>query len=314
MQLEAGREGERSHLPYWLRKHTEGYAAWKAGLMIKLVLTDMDNTLIPWGQSKASPRAMEGIREMEEEGIRFAPASGRDFEELKTFFADDLSVLSSAITANGLVIRLDGRIIQKAEIEPSLLLRLDRALAPFVDEAALILYDQNAHAYARRPDAGAIEIMKTAFPGGVSYVSEWPDIEFSKLGIAMQTDAKRRDEICAAVSPQIPELDFVKPLPNWVDVVPHGVNKATAIKALADALHITMDEICAFGDSENDIEMLEAVGYPVVVANASPAAKAAARYFIPAAAEDSVGTAFLQIAEAARTGVLPDFLQDRNAR
>ena len=41
----------------------EGYAARKAGLMIKLVLTDMDNTLIPWGQSKASPRAMEGIRE-----------------------------------------------------------------------------------------------------------------------------------------------------------------------------------------------------------------------------------------------------------
>ena len=102
----------------------------------------------------------------------------------------------------------------------------------------------------------------------------------------------------------------MKPLPNWVDVVPHGVNKATAIKVLADALHITMDEICAFGDSENDIEMLSCVGYPVVVANASPAAKAAARYFIPAASEDSVGTAFLQIAEAARTGVLPDFLQE----
>ncbi len=310
MQPHLGTEGNRSHLPYWLGKQMAGLSVRKAEFMIKLVLTDMDNTLIPWGQKKASPRAMEGIREMEEEGIRFAPASGRDFEELKTFFADDLSVLSSAITANGLVIRLDGKVIQKAEIAPELLYRLDEALAPFADEAALILYDKKAHAYARRPDPGEIEIIKTAFPEGISFVSTWPDIEFSKLGIAMQTDAARRDEICDAVSPQIPELDFVKPLPNWVDVVPHGVNKATAIKVLADALHITMDEICAFGDSENDIEMLSCVGYPVVVANASPAAKAAARYFIPAASEDSVGTAFLQIAEAARIGVLPDFLQE----
>lgn len=310
MQPHLGTEGNRSHLPYWLGKQMVGLSVRKAEFMIKLVLTDMDNTLIPWGQKKASPRAMEGIREMEEEGIRFAPASGRDFEELKTFFADDLSVLSSAITANGLVIRLDGKVIQKAEIAPELLYRLDEALAPFADEAALILYDKKAHAYARRPDPGEIEIIKTAFPEGISFVSTWPDIEFSKLGIAMETDAARRDEICDAVSPQIPELDFVKPLPNWVDVVPHGVNKATAIKVLADVLHITMDEICAFGDSENDIEMLSCVGYPVVVANASPAAKAAARYFIPAASEDSVGTAFLQIAEAARIGVLPDFLQE----
>lgn len=277
--------------------------------MIRLVLTDMDNTLIPWGQSEASPRAMEGIREMQEEGICFAPASGRDFEELKTFFAQDTSVLRSAISANGLVIRLDGKIIQKSTIEPSLLFRLDEALQPFADEAALILYDKHAHAYARREDPGEISIMKTAFPEGISYVSAWPDIEFSKLGIALATDAARRDEIVSAVDPEIPELDFVKPLPNWVDVVPHGVNKATAINVLADALGISLDEVCAFGDSENDIEMLEAVGYPVAVANATENAKRSARYFIPAAADDSVGTAFLQIAEAARIGVLPDFLK-----
>lgn len=172
MQPHLGTEGNRSHLPYWLEKQTVGLSVRKAEFMIKLVLTDMDNTLIPWGQKKASPRAMEGIREMEEEGIRFAPASGRDFEELKTFFADDLSVLSSAITANGLVIRLDGKVIQKAEIAPELLYRLDEALAPFADEAALILYDKKAHAYARRPDPGEIEIIKMAFPQGISFVSE----------------------------------------------------------------------------------------------------------------------------------------------
>ena len=71
--------------------------------MIKLVLSDMDNTLLPWGQKTVSPRAMEGIREMQEEGIVFAPASGRAFSELVKFFDNDTSILRSAITANGLV-------------------------------------------------------------------------------------------------------------------------------------------------------------------------------------------------------------------
>jgi len=277
--------------------------------MIKLVLSDMDNTLLPWGQKTVSPRAMEGIREMQEEGIVFAPASGRAFSELVKFFDNDTSILRSAITANGLVVHLNGEEISRSVIDRASFMALDEALEPYADEAAAVMYDERGHAYIRREGPGKIEIFKSAFPGGVSYVTAWPDIEFTKIGVGLDTDAKRRDEIIDAIDPTIPGLDFVKPLPNWVDVVPHGVNKATAIQKLTGQMGITTDEVCAFGDGENDVEMLQSVGYPVVVANGSPKAKAAARYEIPDAREDSVGTAFLQIAEAARIGVLPDFLQ-----
>ena len=43
--------------------------------MIKLVLTDMDDTLIPAGQDGASDYAIEGIHAMQAAGLHFGPVS-----------------------------------------------------------------------------------------------------------------------------------------------------------------------------------------------------------------------------------------------
>lgn len=45
--------------------------------MIKLVLTDMDDTLIPAGHDGASDYAIEGIHAMQAAGLHFGPVSGR---------------------------------------------------------------------------------------------------------------------------------------------------------------------------------------------------------------------------------------------
>ena len=45
--------------------------------MIKLVLTDMDDTLIPAGRNGASDYAIEGIHAMQAAGLHFGPVSGR---------------------------------------------------------------------------------------------------------------------------------------------------------------------------------------------------------------------------------------------
>jgi len=61
-----------------------------------------------------------------------------------------------------------------------------------------------------------------------------------------------------------------------VELMPKGVNKVTGIRALVESMGISMDEIMAFGDYDNDVEMLSSVGLGVAVENASPSAKAAA--------------------------------------
>lgn len=56
--------------------------------------------------------------------------------------------------------------------------------------------------------------------------------------------------------------------PDSVDILQEGVNKATGIEQLCKWLNIKISEVIAVGDSFNDMEMLEAVGFGVTLGNA----------------------------------------------
>ena len=54
---------------------------------------------------------------------------------------------------------------------------------------------------------------------------------------------------------------------------------------------VTTDEAMAFGDSENDVTMLRAVGTGVAMGNAADDVKAAANYVTDDAMQDGIATA-----------------------
>ncbi|MBE6480398.1 MAG: HAD family phosphatase, partial [Olsenella sp.] len=80
------------------------------------------------------------------------------------------------------------------------------------------------------------------------------------------------------------------------------------IRWLCGHLGLSLDEVCVFGDSDNDAEMLALVPNSVVVAGASEKAEKAARWHIGPAGEDSVAQALMEIAEATSEGRLPSFM------
>ncbi len=53
------------------------------------------------------------------------------------------------------------------------------------------------------------------------------------------------------------------------DVNIRGVNKATGVKKIIEYLHFPLEDTYAFGDAVNDLEMLESVGHPVIMANSA---------------------------------------------
>ncbi len=61
--------------------------------------------------------------------------------------------------------------------------------------------------------------------------------------------------------------------PDSIDVLQAGINKATGLKYLCDWLSLDFENIIAFGDSYNDLEMLKYVGYPVTLNNGKEAVK-----------------------------------------
>jgi Cof subfamily protein (haloacid dehalogenase superfamily) len=55
-----------------------------------------------------------------------------------------------------------------------------------------------------------------------------------------------------------------------LDILPMGCSKGTALERLAARLGIERAQVAAIGDNYNDLEMLEYVGQPILMANAAP--------------------------------------------
>jgi Cof subfamily protein (haloacid dehalogenase superfamily) len=85
---------------------------------------------------------------------------------------------------------------------------------------------------------------------------------------------------------------------KYIDLTDQGVNKGTALKALAELWNIHPHEIAAIGDQAIDIEMLKYAGLPIAMANGVDELKQAAQWIAPSNDEDGVVWALERIIRA----------------
>jgi Cof subfamily protein (haloacid dehalogenase superfamily) len=83
-------------------------------------------------------------------------------------------------------------------------------------------------------------------------------------------------------------LYISKSLPYFLEFARDGVTKASGMEFTAQRLGFTAAETVAFGDGENDVELLEWAGRSFAVANAHPRALAAADAVCPSVDEEGV--------------------------
>jgi hydroxymethylpyrimidine pyrophosphatase-like HAD family hydrolase len=126
------------------------------------------------------------------------------------------------------------------------------------------------------------------------------DIEPSKIMLISRLDAA-----AGALSPversiqSISTVTFSKP--NYLEILPVGVNKAKAVGVLAQFLGVALSEVAAIGDGLNDLEMLSEVGFAIAMGNASDRVKAAAGLVVGSNNEAGVAQAVNEI--LARNGI-----------
>lgn len=63
-----------------------------------------------------------------------------------------------------------------------------------------------------------------------------------------------------------------------IHIMELGHSKMNGVRKASELIGIDTKDIAAFGDSDNDVSMLQDCGVGIAVANASPAAKMAAKY------------------------------------
>src|SRR5699024_1999493 len=65
---------------------------------------------------------------------------------------------------------------------------------------------------------------------------------------------------------------------NIVEIVKKGINKAVGLHKLAHYYHIPQEQIIAFGDGDNDLEMIDYAGVGVAMENGIDELKHIANY------------------------------------
>jgi hypothetical protein len=83
-------------------------------------------------------------------------------------------------------------------------------------------------------------------------------------------------------------LYISKSLPFFLELAAPGVTKGAGLDFLAERMGFTPADTIAFGDGENDVELVEWAGYAVAVENAHDRVKAVADWICPPAAEEGV--------------------------
>ena len=274
--------------------------------MIKLVLTDIDNTLIPLGAGKATDRALAGIHALLDAGVAFGPATGRDLDGMTRFFRGDEDCWRTGLISNGKLIYLNGELVKATYFDHGQVEAMCGVVRANDDALAVLRVDEVDYAFGATDEqlAAAADVLGENLPG----TDVVPDGDILTVTLMCEGGPDRCEEVADRARAAAPGLEFLSPVAHVYDVVPRGWNKATALEELMRAMGVSPEEVVVFGDSQNDVPILRMVPNSVVVANAMPEAAEVARFRIGACADDAVADALLSIAEASARGEMPDFL------
>ena len=283
----------------------------KGPSMIKLALTDLDDSLIRVGLPHATHHALDAIHAMLDAGLRFGPCTGRVPWDLHLLFAEDSAAYQTGVTVNGQLVYIDGELVFDKPIPHEGLQKVANTVYDFPGTALMI--NDFGNRYSVGISAQEIGRYYAEFGRiGNVRVRIPEDRPIYKANIRVVGDKNRLHEVRRQLMHLVPELDFVYPNPhvNYIDVASKGWSKAKGVEVLVRELGIALDEVAVFGDAENDLDVLSYVPNSAAMANATPAAAKAARWHIGASADDAVADALLQIVEAARNGSMPAYMHD----
>ncbi len=249
----------------------------------KLICLDLDGTLFNSGH-KIGKETLQTLRSIETSGVKLAIATGRAGFEAQ-YFARAISKNAYYVAANGAVVgsTADERILFQEDMRRSTIrMLLDiskeiRLYPVFYASDKMIIHHRrdylthllyllraNPHHFSRVHwirSGGQLEKALLQTKSGVSKAT------FFRMDAARAGIAKKRLEA---------GFELAIYMDSMYEVTEKGMNKSWGIQKLARHLGIQRSEIMAFGDSENDREMLKYVGCGVAMGNASAEIKAIA--------------------------------------
>lgn len=239
--------------------------------MLKLIVSDIDGTLLPYGQTAISPSLFSLIRRLRAAGVLFCPASGRQYHSMRALFAPVAEEVCF-LCENGGVIFGPGAedtapVLSKTPMPRPDALALAHAIME-IPQCEVLISGQNI-SYVCGCGEDFVRRMETLHGNLVARVARVEDIAEDILKVT----AFCPDDLAgpaAILGPRWGETyHMAEAGPVWLDF---GLaNKGSGLRGLCGALGIGLAETAAFGDNWNDVSMLESAGTAWLMASAAPA-------------------------------------------
>lgn len=247
----------------------------------KMIASDLDGTLnnneyiISEGNALAIKRAVS-------KGLKVVLCSGRSPVSINSY-AKDIGLNTEGcygIGFNGGSIyeTSTGKSLYKAHINKELAIKIIRDIKKVCSHVKIAIYIEDDHIIAEK-DLDILEEHNNQGIMKIEKVNSFEGITKDIIKIMLVDDRDKLDYIFSKMKNIVAgNYNMVFTGAQILEFLPLNVNKAEGLKILAKYLGISLEEIVAFGDNYNDIEMVKEVGFGIAIANAVQPLKEVANY------------------------------------
>ena len=266
----------------------------KKKMDIRVIATDMDGTLLdPKGQLDL-PRLEKILDKLDRCDIRFVIATGNEVHRMRQLLGH-LAERVVLVVANGARIFENNELIQAQTWDDAM---VDRALAhfkgrecqdQFVVTAMNGGFVKKGTVFTELDKFMTPEMIEKLYQR-LNFVDEFDSSLFGGvLKMSMVVGEERLDSVLQEVNDLFDgRVRAVSSGYGCIDILQDGIHKAWGLVELLKRWNLKPEQIMAFGDSENDIEMLELAGISYAMENAEEAVKRVATKVAPANSQAGV--------------------------
>ena len=241
--------------------------------MIKLVVTDIDGTLVD-DNKNLSPDFWETAGQLARKNIIFAVASGRQYHTLARQFAPIAGGMLF-LAENGTYVVYQNRELFTEALDPAAardFIKIGRGIAG----AHPILCGKNS-AYVENDNEQFIAETRRYYER-YRRVDDLLTVEDTILKVTLFDFHDAEKHACPYFKPYEHRYKIAAAGKRWVDITALSANKGAALRRVQRQLGISPDETLVFGDYLNDLEMMREATYSYAMKNAHPEVIKAARF------------------------------------
>ena len=265
------------------------------GKKIRLVVSDLDGTLLR-DDKKISDASRAAVYAAARKGIRFSVCTGR-VQPMIAYYLKDLKLETPVITANGALIwdPVEKKTLwQLPMVEEEVLKLLKFCRENSLDYSALTMstsYFSPGNIRKWRFDQYNQIAGENGFPEMVldTFDDDFACIRgINVLKILIYEVKEGQLQLARDFIDSLEMTGYTSSDDNLLDVSHKDVSKGMGLVQLARILDIPADQVCAVGDYENDVSMLNASGFPVAMGNGCDSVRKAAEFVTRSNNEDGV--------------------------